>query len=98
MWLCWFTPGIATGLSMAAYFEWFSKLEAAWFPIALLGLIAAVLLGCASFAACIHAGKAGREQFGRRVLGLALPFILTQIFVAPLIGLLVAYLIYGRNY
>jgi len=98
MWLCWFTPGIATGLSMAAYFEWFSKLEAAWFPIALLGLIAAVLLGCASFAACIHAGKAGREQFGRRVLGLALPFILAQIFVAPLIGLLVAYLIYGRNY
>lgn len=98
MWLCWFTPGIATGLSMAAYFEWFTKLEAAWFLIGLLGLIAAVLLGCAGFSAYIHAGKTGPERFGRRVLELALLFSLAQIFVAPLIGFLVAYLIYGRNY
>jgi len=100
MWLCWFTPGVATGLSMAAYFQWFWKLfEAgpAWYSIALLGFIAAVLLGCGGFAAYIHAGKTGRKQFSLRVLEFTIAFILTQIFVAPLIGMLVAYLTYGRD-
>lgn len=99
MWLCWFTPGIATGLFLAAYFQWFSRpfdSEPAWYWSVLGGLIATVLLGCAAFAAFIHAGKLGRERFAGRVLKLALLFILAQLVIAPLIGFALAHLIDGR--
>ena len=99
MWLCWFTPGIATGLFLAAYFQWFSRpidSEPAWYWSVLWGLIATVLLGCAAFAGFIHAGKSGRKGFAGRVLKLALLFILAQVFIAPLLGFLVAHFIDGR--
>ncbi|MCW1921983.1 hypothetical protein OKA05_05430 [Luteolibacter arcticus] len=100
MWLCWVTPGIATGLFLTAYLQWFWSLfrppEPVWYSIILWGLIATVLLGCAGFAAVIHAGKSGQERFARRVVKLALLFILAQIFVAPMMGWFVVYLIFGR--
>jgi hypothetical protein len=100
LWLCWFTPGIATGLFVAAYLQWFWRLfgppEPAWYSIVLWGLIIAVLLGCAIFASVIHAGKSGRERFVPRVLKLAFLFVLAQVFVAPLVGWLVVFAIHGR--
>ena len=100
IWLCWFTPGMATGLFLAAYFKWFWSLyglpEPDWYSIVLSGLIIAVLLGCATFAAVIHAGKSDRERFVPRVLKLAFLFVLAQMFIAPMVGWLVLLAIFGR--
>jgi hypothetical protein len=98
MWLCWFTPGIAAGLFIGAYFRWFSRpfdSEPAWYWSVLWGLIAAVLLGCAGFAAVIHARKSGRERFVQRILKLAFLFLLAQVLVAPFMGWFIVSLIFG---
>lgn len=99
MWLCWLTPGIATGMFLAAYFQWFWTLfspEPAWYSVVLCGLIVAVLVGCAIFAASIHAAKSNRERLVQRVVKLACLFILAQVFIAPLMGWFVIFLIFGR--
>lgn len=80
---------------MAAYFQWFHDLEETWFPITLLGSIAIVLLACAGFAGYIDAGKGERGQFGGRLLDMVTLFLCAQIFVAPLIGFLIAFFAYG---
>jgi hypothetical protein len=97
MWLCWVTPGIAAGLFVAAYAQWFWSIfhpEPAWYSIVLLGLIAAVLFGCAGYAAFIHAGKSGRERFAQRVAKLVVLFVFAQVFIAPMLGWMLLYLIF----
>lgn len=99
MWLCWLTPGIAAGLFFSAYIQWFWKIfspEPAWYSIVLWGAIAIVLFGCAGFAAFIHAGKSGRERFAKRVGKLAGLFVFAQVFVGPVMGWMVMYLIFRR--
>lgn len=97
MWLCWLTPGIAAGLFLAVYIRWFMRIfspEPAWYWIVLWTAIALVLLGCAGFSAFIHAGKSGGERFARRVAKFAGWFVLGQMFVAPVMGWMVLYLIF----
>ena len=98
LWLCWLTPGIALFGVIVGCLDWFYhliRLDQVWRETTFWILIAGVIFGCAGFATTIQIEKSERDGRIRRIIIRSVLFILAQIIIAPLIGRMLAFLIFG---
>lgn len=95
--MCWFTPGTTGALFLAVYMKWIwqpSPPNPIWHQLVVCIAVATVFLGCAAFAGAIHAAKSGSEKRVRKAIEFAAVFLLGQLIVAPLLGMLLAGLLF----